>query len=47
MVTGFEGAGLKALIDAIVSVFDRARSQRITEEGKAALERAIREHLGV
>ncbi len=45
MATGFEGVGLKALIDALIALFGRAKKKRLTAEGKKALEEAMKELL--
>jgi hypothetical protein len=45
MVTGFEGTGLKAVIDALVALFGKAQKKRLTAEGKKALEEAMKELL--
>jgi hypothetical protein len=45
MPTGFEGVGLKALIDALVSLFGRAKKKRMTTAGRKALEGAMKELL--
>lgn len=45
MATGFEGVGLKAVIDALVGLFNRSKNKRLTAKGKEALEEAMRELL--
>ena len=45
MATGYEGVGLKAVIDALVGLIKKARYKRLTTKGKAALEEAMRELL--
>lgn len=45
MTTGFEGVGLKAVIDDLVGLFNRSKNKRLTAKGKLALEEAMRELL--
>ena len=45
MTTGFEGVGLKAVIDGLVGLFNRSRNKRVTAKGKHALGEAMRELL--
>jgi len=45
MVTGFEGPGLKIVVDALLGIFKRSRSKIITREGEKALKEAMRELL--
>ena len=45
MATGFEGAGLKVVIDGLVALFGRSNKKKLTAKGKKALEEAMQELL--